>query len=372
VHIVKYIIYKIYNIRLKYFLNRKIFKIYNTIRVKDKIDKRIIAKHRQLWGQIGTRPNIKWLSVYIAISGINDYRYISEYDYYAIVEPKLNCKGLSEAHSDKNMYHRFLPAQILPRVLLRNINGVCYTEQYSLIENCGFLGNLQNKKEKIIIKNSLDTGGGYNVQLFQLKSGIFYNSRDEELNQSYLDRVYDKNYLIQEYITQHPYFQKFNPSSLNTVRIYTYRSIKSNKSIPIQAVLRIGRSGAVVDNQAAGGIAVGIKEFGKLNDYGVNKNGEKINIYNGIHFTNVGPVPYYDKIIDLAISLSEYFVYHRVLGFDVCLDKDGNIKLIEVNIRNNEINFFQMSNGPLFGDYTDEIIEYCKTHRITFSIDYEI
>jgi hypothetical protein len=53
------------------------------------------------------------------------------------------------------------------------------------------------------------------------------------------------------------------------------------------------------------------------------------------------------------------------------VDITNQVKLIEINNNNNEINFYQMNRGPLFGKYTQEIINYCQKSRKSFCIDFD-
>jgi hypothetical protein len=72
------------------------------------------------------------------------------------------------------------------------------------------------------------------------------------------------------------------------------------------------------------------------------------------------------------LTISSHIYYSHLIGLDLCVDIDGNPKLVEINCYNNEINFFQMTNGPLFKDFTEEIIAYCAGHKRHFVIDFEI
>ncbi|NCC74446.1 MAG: hypothetical protein EOM06_13775, partial [Sphingobacteriia bacterium] len=280
---------------------------------------------------------------------------------------------LSEAYCDKNNYHHLLPQHLLPKVYLRNIEGVLYDQNYKLINNQSAFDHLpQVDNSRIILKKALDSGGGRQVELFVMRNGIYADINSNILSLDYLNNHFADNYLVQEYIIQQPYFQRFNDSSVNTVRIFTYRSVNTNEIIILQSVLRIGKPGAIVDNQASGGIAVGIGAGGTLNGFAVNKKGERINSVNGITFNSIEPIPMFQEMNEIAISIAKKFVYHRLLGFDFCIDNEGLIKLIEVNNKNNEINFYQMSNGPLFREYTNEIIDYCKLQKRSFSADFKI
>ena len=370
--LIKKIIVLIYSLKLRIVLNKRILKIFNSLPSIIDISSEKIQYHKKLWKDLNNRTNIKWYKVFASINGIDDPRYITEYDYHFNVELRLNHKGFSEAYSDKNSYHRNFMNELLPQIYLRNINGVFYTEKY---EYTGFedaMLLIPDCIEKCITKKSTESGGGRGIELFTRNNAEWVSRDGEKLSVSYLDKQYGSNYIIQEYIDQHPYFSQFNQSSLNTVRLFTYRSVVSNEVIPLHAVLRIGKPGSLVDNQASGGIACGVKENGKLNSFAINKKGEKFDHFNTIVFSNADPVFKFDEIVKICLPLANQFYYHRLLGFDFCVDHRGNIRLIEVNNKNNETNFFQMNNGPLFGEYTDEIISYCKNSKRNFNFDFDI
>jgi hypothetical protein len=61
-----------------------------------------------------------------------------------------------------------------------------------------------------------------------------------------------------------------------------------------------------------------------------------------------------------------------LLGFDFCVTENNEIKLLEINCKNIEINFLQMNNGPLFGEYSKEIIDYCLHTKKNVVIDFHI
>ncbi len=140
---------------------------------------------------------------------------------------------------------------------------------------------------------------------------------------------------------------------------------------------RLGRlpifgAAAVVQVEASGGVSCGIKPGGILNNFAINKKGERFNTFNGISFNQTLMVVKYNEIVSLGLEIAKKFLYHRLLGFDFCVNETNEIKLIEINNRNNEINFFQMNNGPLFREYTNEVVEFCKRNNKTICLDYEI
>ncbi|TFH39625.1 MAG: hypothetical protein E4G95_00555 [Bacteroidia bacterium] len=353
-------------------LKKKISRIYRRLPSRIDISDENINTHKLLWAKIGSKPDTRRYRSYASISRIDDPRYISEYDYYARVEPVLNNRSFSEAFSDKNLYHKYIDNNFLPRVFLRRIHNQFYSENYEVINSLEnpdiYIPAMYNK---VLLKKAIDSGGGRDVVLFSRSSEVWKASDGTLLNINYLKESSARNFIIQEYIEQHPFFQQFNPYSVNTVRLYTYRSVKTNEIIPIQAVLRIGRPGSIVDNMASGGVACGITPQGILNNFGVNKKAEKLSSFNGVEFSGIGSVYNFNMIVSAGIKIAADYYYQRILGFDFCIDREGAVKLIEINNRNNEINFFQMNNGPLFRDYTEEIVEYCMTNPRNFLIDFE-
>lgn len=126
------------------------------------------------------------------------------------------------------------------------------------------LSKLLGDQEKVVVKQSVDAHGGISVQVFTRKNGGFYNARNQLLTIDFLRDAYRVNYVIQEYIYQHDYFAQFNPSSLNTLRVMTYRSVLDNEIHVISTMLRVGSFGSIVDNLKLGGYALGITESGHL------------------------------------------------------------------------------------------------------------
>jgi hypothetical protein len=70
--------------------------------------------------------------------------------------------------------------------------------------------------------------------------------------------------LVEEYLEQHPSYNWFNETSVNTLRVWAYAPAGGPARV-IGAYLRIGRQGALVDNHVAGGLIAPIEfETGTL------------------------------------------------------------------------------------------------------------
>ena len=82
------------------------------------------------------------------------------------------------------------------------------------------------------------------------------------LSASFLSDICGDDIILQEALEQHSDIAKFNKSSINTLRLSVYRSIKDEVCHITGVIMRIGYSGSVVDNAHQGGCFVGIDENG--------------------------------------------------------------------------------------------------------------
>lgn len=317
------------------------------------------------------KSEASYLKLYGSISGKWDHRYIPEFVYYSTIEPCLNNKAFSKGYTDKNFYPLFLHDFDIPETILFNSEEVFYNKENKPITLAEAF-NIMVHQESFIIKPSVDSGGGRGVSLWKRSGGDIISNEGVILTPEYLLSAYKKNFIIQVPVKQHDYYSQFNSSSVNTIRVLTYRSVKDESIKILHSILRVGFAGSVTDNQASGGFACGIDEDGCLSGRAVNKHGAVFHEVNGVTLQIGLKVMGYDKILNASKGVAARYLYSRLLGLDFCVDASGKVRLIEVNCINNEINFFQMLNGPLFGDVTDEVIEWCSRKERSFMIDFEI
>lgn len=183
----------------------------------------------------------------------------------------------------------------------------------------------------------------------------------------YISNNYNGNAIVQEAVQQNEYISQFNPTSINTLRLAVYRSIKDDECHVLNAIMRIGGLGSVVDNAHAGGCFVGINKDGSFCNSVCNQFGERQVNFNGIDFSNNFNYPNWDKVTAFGKEVCSYVEHHRLLALDIALDKNGAPILIEFNRLPGSFSswLFQYTVGPAFGEYTDEILSYCYEHRGT-------
>lgn len=92
---------------------------------------------------------------------------------------------------------------------------------------------------------------GEKLQLQSVGEQQLYNV--EQLISAYQQMNRQPEFMLEAYIQQSAQFASFNPSSLNTLRLWVLETAPDQAEV-IGGYLRIGRAGKVIDNASAGGI----------------------------------------------------------------------------------------------------------------------
>lgn len=331
--------------------------------------------YKQQWGALQFRPTTAWAETFCFLTQNRSIDYIAEDIYYTRVEPVLNSRSMSKAETCKTNYYSFYPEFKFPSFLAANIDGVLYSVDDEVINPADLDVLLKESTSQLltlIVKPTLDSGGGEGVRKFINENGKWIDQEKHVLNFDLLSKLYGHDYIIQYGLEQHVFFSQFNESSVNTLRILTYRSVTDESIHVLHTLLRVGKMGSITDNQASGGFAIGVHPDGYLRGYGVNKKGDKFTDINGISLSNPILIPRIEDFYQTATRMARKLKFSRLIGHDLTLDSNGDIIFIEVNNSSNEINFYQMNNGSLFGCFTSEIIDYCASHPRSFCFDFTL
>jgi hypothetical protein len=311
--------------------------------------------HRELWRPLRTPFRLDTVRLCCHLAGEAAAEIVPEELFVSEVEPCLNHYPSGAFLADKNMYDRWYGSGVFPVCLFRNIDGECYDREYRLLEPRECDRVLESLRYPVVIKPSIESGGGKDV--------CFPRNRGELTSWTHGR----SNYIVQEIVEQHPYFRKLNEGAargVNTLRVCAYRSVRDNRLHVLNAALRMGKAGTL-DNDAAGGIACYVDERGRLNRYAVDKYGNQYTAHpdSGIVFTDYPPLPAWEGLSGFVLGIARETYLARLVSLDVCLDADGNWRVIEVNLGGQTIRFAQYAGKPFFGSFTREVIDYCVAHR---------
>lgn len=316
------------------------------------------------WRKLRKHPNVATYRLFSQYIGSNP-NIVPEDISSSIIQPLLNPVEYRPYYCDKNMFDKILDPELLPKTLLRRIGERYYDAHYrDLVISEEYLDGLCSNCSQVFVKPTVDSSSGRGIVAFTRKAGGRLVSIDGEIfGFTFLNKYASDNsdFIVQEGLSQSKFMSQFNPTSINTLRIATYRSVKDNRTHVCAAIMRIGKLGATVDNAHAGGLFVGVNLDGTIGKYACDQYGNRYESFNGINFKEQHfCIPNFDKVIRFAEKVGDAVVHHRLLAQDICIDSDGVPHLVEFNIRAYSVWLFQFTSGPALGEYTDEIIDYCS------------
>ena len=278
------------------------------------------------------------------------------------IEPILNQGENVKFYNDKNSFGVFINPNDMPKTLFRSIGYKLYDGEYNAVTAEKFYDCFDGV-EQVIVKPAKDLGGR-GIAFFERKNGVLVDGNNNPLSMEYLENGYKTDFLIQECFVQSEYMSQFNPTSVNTIRVNTYRDINTGEIHMLGAALRIGAKGSKVDNATSGGVIVGIDDNGKLGNQTYDKYGRAYTVYNDIDFgNNEFVIPNFESVKNFAIKISKQLPHMRLFALDVVLDQTNTPKLIEVNSENFSVKFLQLTKQPVFGKFTDDVIKYCVENK---------
>ena len=177
------------------------------------------------WKQFGIRfRDYSFHRMYYFVTGKKDPRFIPDPLAGLVIYPYYNDMGRVKAYADKNLFPRFLPDVCFPRTYAQRINKHYYdsdhryygTELSDAFINRVFQEIRSNHASDIIIKETTDTNTGKGV-----KKHTVHTSDDLKKALTSSNSI---NFIVQECVRQHAFFQQFNSDSVNIIRLNTWRT----------------------------------------------------------------------------------------------------------------------------------------------------
>lgn len=176
--------------------------------------------------------------------------------------------------------------------------------------------NLFCQQNSSLILKPIEGGQGKGISL--------WHNINEASN--YIQKNDYHGYIAEEILIQHPEMKKLNPTSVNTVRVLTF------KGTIIAAALRIGGTGAIVDNLHSNGLCGHIETNSGIIDCPCIDMRYQKYIYHP--FTNqklVGfQIPLWDIVKATVLEAANLIPEVGYIGWDVAI-LEGSVALIEGN-----------------------------------------
>ncbi len=162
----------------------------------------------------------------------------------------------------------------------------------------------------------VDDYGGHGIEKFGTK----------DLDRSALrGRLEERKQLVlEEGIVQHPEMDRLNPSSINTMRMVT---VVDKEGVPrhLYTIVRMGRTGSVVDNVTSGGFYTKVEPDGTLCARAFcDATGEIVTSHPDTGTVFAGfRIPCYAEAVSLCLEAALVVPEVRYVGWDVAVTPDG-------------------------------------------------
>ncbi|KJG57548.1 hypothetical protein UA38_09765 [Photobacterium kishitanii] len=288
------------------------------------------------------------------LSGVKSNDYLSDSFYFNQMEGKINKFELSDYFNHKGYLPSILQSNAIP-LLINYISGVVYDADDKIIDVSTVASRLRNDpiNEEFVIKRSVGTGGGESVEIGNADKIIpFFNL--------YRKKKYD--FVVQPLVKQHDKLAEFNPSSLNTVRIMTLAY--DGNVHHVSSMVKMGGPGGRIDNVSAGGLCIGIKNDGSLTTFGFDCNLNKTTRHpqTQLEFPDNYEVPFFNEMVEVAREKHKLFKSHGIISWDVSVDNNGYVTIIECNTAWSGLESHQAFHGPVFKDHMTYIKNINQKH----------
>ncbi|MBD5326035.1 MAG: hypothetical protein HDS04_05075 [Bacteroides sp.] len=285
-----------------------------------------------------------------------DANYLSSAYFYPYIERILN-----PAKYKFNLGHKAMLELVYgdiiahPKTLLRSYGGVMFNEEYHAIRKSDAIRIIRAAEQPLLYKPAVDSAQGDGIRKFDV------SEFDELCKLIDSNRLGQTDFVLQYLVEQSLDTKVFNPTSLNCMRITT---LNLNGHITIcSRAIKCGPQNSVVDNIGSGrrGVIVGIHPDGSLCERGFYGNGEIATEHNGVRFQDY-KINHFHVVEDAAYRLHQIVPSCKIIGWDIALDYNNNPILIEGNTNYPGISLEQMCSGPIFGERTDEVIDYVRLY----------
>lgn len=236
---------------------------------------------------------------------------------------------------DKNFQELFFPEMMSLGYVLRNIEGIFFNKQGKIINQEEALRELK-KHKKLVFKETIETGHGKGVRCVEYTD-----------YQNVLVGM-EKNFIVQEILEQHSSLAYYNETSVNVIRITTI-NWKGEVYI-LGGILRIGAPGSFCDHLKNGNkypLVIPLTENGTLVKKAIDcDNGY---VYEDVYGKQIqGSILHYDEMKDIVAKAHSKYPNYGIIGWDLTLDQEENIRCIEYNARVPGIVQTQLCLGPVF------------------------
>lgn len=302
--------------------------------IKGRTDPKLIELSNEyatdVLGWIGYAP---WLRAYSAMVGEFREGWMSENYFGDIVVPKL------QGEVGKTSFLKPLSKKVFNTTdfpdLGYYVNGAFFTKNYKCLTDVDIDKYLFKESSKVVFKLN-NSAQGTGVLVLEKKS----------FNYTHIRQLGDG--VFQKYIIQNSFFNEIMPNSVATIRLLTVIG-DDGKAALKAAYLRVGRK---KDSHVKSSSQICIPidmENGILNNLGHSKSWHTMESHpdTGFVFKNKA-IPNFNLIVQKALKLQNEMALVKCIGWDMVLDDENTVQVMEWNGFHTGIGFAEFTQGPCF------------------------
>jgi len=301
-----------------------------------KTDKKLIrhcnSYAREVLGWNGYAP---WLWVYTALAGSFREGWIPDNYYGKVVVPRR--QGAYGRVSHLKAFH----AQIFRNGHFPDIaycaNDFFISPDYTILSPAALEELLFNGREEVVFKKDLSYQGR-GIQFLDQEG--FRRLQTPSLG----------NGVFQEVVHPHPVLETLSPGAVATLRLTTVLNDDGLVSLRA-AYLRLGRSNdRYVRSASQLRIPISLHS-GELLQTGYFPSWRATHTHPDTRVSFLGKtLPRYRQCAELVCKLHEKLPLTRCVGWDLTVDRDEKVQILEWNGADNDIKFSEATQGPCFAD----------------------
>jgi hypothetical protein len=284
---------------------------------------------------LGSSRFAPWLLVYSIVAGEFREGWIPDNFYGRVVCPNVN-HGLRFVADLKTFSNVVFRSNSFPDVAYL-IDGTYFDRDRRRIAPERAAQIVFSESDEVIVKSDGSRQG----------VGVTRLSRDR-FDPTETARAYPQS-VLQRLISQHAFFERFRPGSATTVRITTVRTPSGTEARA--AYVRFARGeGAFVRSADSVRVALDVTS-GRMSSVGYTTEWSRVDRHpdSGVEFGG-GAVPSYEEAVGTCVSLHAGLPHAGVIGWDLMVDAEGLVWVLEWNAKHNDIKFSEAATGPCFAD----------------------
>lgn len=337
------------NRRISEFMRNRTLNRLNSLSHSPKLDKSQIRKVQEIYFPY-RKINLTFHRFYTAATGEFHPDYMPDDFHYANIDPYFNNWNEAKIIDNKTLYYQIFADLRQPATIAYRAAGFWYDDKNQIIIPSSDILTILSSSTNFFIKKAQESYGGHGVVYIK-------NGREEIDSIESVLNSWETDIIIQKGVNQHPIMASVNPTSVNTMRIMTL--LRKDGSVKVvSCILRMGINGSKVDNASSGGITVGVKKDGRLKNVAYSVTGKKFDHHPNtkVKFDSI-IIPSFQEAVEMVSEQARKMPHFRLISWDVAIDYNNEPILIEANLRDGEIDFHQLNNGPLYGDETRAVLE---------------